>query len=50
MGSAIHPSIDSLAKLVILCVVPFNALKVIVVSVITKFIYKPLRPFLKGKN
>ncbi len=50
MGRAIHPSIDSLWKLVLLCVVPFNALKVIVVSVITMFIYKPLSPILKGKS
>ncbi len=49
MGKAIHPSIDSFAKLVILCVVPFNAIKVIIVSLITRFIYKPLRPLLKGK-
>ena len=50
MGRAIHPSIDSLAKLVIFCVVPFNAVKVIVVSLVTRFIYKPLRPILKGKQ
>lgn len=50
MGSEIHPSIDSLWKLVLLCVVPFNAIKVIIVSLITNFIYKPLRPILKGKK
>lgn len=50
MGRAIHPSIDSLLKLVLLCVVPFNALKVIIVSVITMFIYKPLSPIIKGKT
>ncbi len=50
MGHAIYPSIDSLAKLVIFCVVPFNAFKVIVVSLVTRFIYKPLRPILKGKQ
>lgn len=50
MGRAIYPSIDSLAKLVIFCVVPFNAFKVIVVSLVTRFIYKPLRPILKGKQ
>lgn len=50
MGSSIFPSIDSLAELVIFCVVPFNVIKVVVVSLITKFIYKPLRPILKGKQ
>lgn len=50
MGKSIYPSIDSLAKLVIFCVVPFNALKVIIVSLITRFIYKPLSPILKGKQ
>ena len=50
MGSAIHPSIDSLEKLVLFCVVPFNAVKVIIVSFVTRFIYKPLRPILKGKQ
>ena len=50
MGSQIHPSIDSVWKLVLLCVVPFNAIKVIIVSLITNFIYKPLRPILKGKK
>lgn len=47
MGRAIHTSIDSLAKLVLLCVVPFNAIKVVLVSVITAVIYKPLSPILK---
>ena len=50
MGAKIHPSIDSLWKLVLLCVVPFNVIKVIIVSLITNFIYKPLRPILKGKK
>ena len=50
MGKSIYPSIDSLAKLVIFCVVPFNALKVIIVSLLTRFIYKPLSPILKGKQ
>ncbi len=48
MGRAIHPSVDSLWKMVLLCTVPFNILKVFVVSVIVAFIYKPLSPILKG--
>lgn len=47
MGSKIHPSIDSIMDLALLCVVPFNVLKVTVVSVITALIYKPLKPLLK---
>lgn len=43
MGSKIHPSIDSVLDLALLCVVPFNALKITIVSVITAFIYKPLK-------
>lgn len=50
MGRAIHPSIDSFSKLVLLCVVPFNAIKVVFVSVVTMLIYKPLSPILKGKT
>lgn len=47
MGAKIHPSINSLEKLVLLCVVPFNAIKALVVSVLAAFIYKPLSPMLK---
>lgn len=50
MGSAINPAIDSIAKLVVLCVAPFNILKVILVSIITALIYKPLSPILKVKS
>ena len=47
MGKAIHGNIDSLWKLVLLCVAPFNGIKVAVTSVIVMFIYKPLKPILK---
>ncbi len=49
-GRNIFPPIDSLAKLVIFCVVPFNLIKVVLVSLITRFIYKPLSPLLKEKQ
>ncbi len=42
MGSKIWPSIDSVPKFVLLCTVPFNALKAIVISVITMLVYKPM--------
>ena len=47
MGKAIHSSIDSLLKMVIYCVAPFNALKCGVVSIITAFIYKSLSKIFK---
>lgn len=47
MGAAIHPSIDSVAKMVLLCVVPFNLLKVTLVSVVTLIIYKKISPIFK---
>ena len=47
MGKAIHENIDSLWKLVLLCVAPFNAIKVFITSLIVMFIYKPLKPILK---
>ncbi len=50
LGKLIFPAIDNVAKLVIFCVVPFNLIKVVLVSLITRFIYKPLSPLLKGKQ
>lgn len=47
MGKTIFPAVDSLSKLVLLCVVPFNLIKAVLVSVITTLIYKPLSPILK---
>ena len=49
MAAAIHPSIDSLWKMILLCVAPFNAIKVILVSTITTVLYKHISPILKGK-
>ncbi len=49
MAAAIHPSIDSLWKMILLCVAPFNAVKVILVSVITTLLYKHISPILKGR-
>lgn len=47
MGAKIIPSVDSLWELVLLCVAPFNAIKVIAVSVITTLIYKHIRTIFK---
>lgn len=48
MGAAIHPSIDSVAGLVLLCVVPLNLLKGTLVSLVTMLVYKKLSPLLKN--
>lgn len=50
MGAGIYPAINSLWKLVLLCTVPFNILKAVLISVITVLIYKPLSPVLKVKK
>lgn len=50
MGSAIFPFVDNMFKFCLVCVLPFNIIKAIVVSVITIFIYKPLSVLIKGLN
>lgn len=40
MGSAIHPSVNSVSKLAILCVAPLNLLKGVLISVPTMVLYK----------
>ncbi len=48
MASKIWPQIDTMLEFVVLCVAPFNLVKVVFVSAITLVIYKPLRRLLKG--
>ncbi len=50
MAAKIWPQIDTMLEFVLLCVAPFNLIKVVFVSVITLLIYKPLRKILKGKD
>lgn len=50
MAAAIHPSIDTVAEFALLCVVPFNLIKAVLVSVITLLIYKKLSPILHPKK
>ena len=47
MATSIWHGIDTLFEFVLLCVAPFNIIKVILVSMITIILYKPLRPILK---
>ncbi|MBR3971888.1 MAG: ECF transporter S component [Ruminococcus sp.] len=48
MGAAIFPFIDSMFDFCLACVLPFNLIKVLLVSAITMFIYKPLSILIKG--
>ena len=47
MGKAIHAGIDGLFALIMICVVPFNLIKGIVVSAIVFLCYKKVSPLLK---
>ena len=49
MGTAIHPAIDNMVTFVVLCMVPFNLAKGIIISLITLLLYKRLRVVLKGE-
>ena len=48
MGTAIFPFVDSMFDFCLVCVLPFNLIKVLLVSAITMFIYKPLSMLIKG--
>ncbi len=48
MAAKIWPQIDTMLEFVVLCVAPFNLVKVVFVATITLVIYKPLRRLLKG--
>ncbi len=47
MGTEISPIFSSEFKLIALCVVPFNLMKGLVISILTFLLYKRLRPILK---
>ena len=49
MGTAIHPTIDNMVTFVVLCMVPFNLVKGIIISMITLLLYKRLKVVLKGE-
>jgi len=48
MGASIFPFVDSMFDFCLVCVLPFNLIKVLLVSAITMFIYKPLSILIKG--
>lgn len=50
MGQAIVPAVDSLLKMMIFCIVPFNLVKGSLVSLVTFLLYKPLSPIIKGRR
>ena len=50
MGHAIFPAVNNVFTLCLLCVVPFNLIKGLLVGVVVMIIYKPLARFLhKGR-
>lgn len=50
MGAKIHPSIDSVSRLALLCVAPLNLVKGAAVSVLTMLLYKHVaRPLFREK-
>lgn len=49
-AAAIWPVIDNTLKFVLLCVAPFNLIKVIILTLITMLLYKRISPLLKIKN
>lgn len=50
MGHAIFPVIDSLFKMMIFSIVPFNLIKGSLVSLAAFLLYKPLSPIIKGRR
>ncbi len=46
MGTAIHESIDSMNDMVLLCAVPFNMIKGVILSILTFLLYKKIRTIL----
>ena len=50
MAAKIWPVVDTMFEFVVMCVLPFNVIKIFFVSTVTMLIYKPLSPLLKGKK
>ncbi len=50
MGTEINGAINSVSTLVLFCVVPFNILKGVLVTIITMLIYKRISAVLKGHH
>ena len=50
MGSAIFPVINNIFTFCLFCVVPFNLIKGVVVSVMTLLLYKYISRLLKGEH
>ena len=50
MGQAFIPSLNTIWDFVLLITAPFNAVKWVIISVLTYVLYKPLSPVLRGRN
>ncbi len=49
MGHAIFPIVDNLFMFCVVCVLPFNLIKSVLVILITMLIYKPMSKVIKGQ-
>lgn len=47
-GTKIHSSINNVTTFVVMIVAPLNLIKAAIISMLTIFLYQPLRPILKG--
>ena len=47
MGSEIFSIVDDLASFVLVCVVPFNGIKAVIIDILTLLLYKHISPLLK---
>ena len=50
MGRSFIPSLNTIWDFVLLITAPFNAMKWVIISVLTYVLYKPLSPVLHGRN
>ena len=50
LGNAVNGNVNSLLALVLLCTVPFNLVKGLIISIVTYFLYKRIWPILKNKD
>lgn len=50
MGQKIFPFVDNLFMFCLMCVLPFNLIKSILVVGVTMLIYKPMSKFIKGNS
>ncbi len=50
LGTAVNSRVNSLLGLVLLCTVPFNLIKGLIISILTYVLYKRIWPLIKNKD